>query len=242
MRILVTGNEGYIGTHLMEWLKDHEVIGLDLKSGKDILTAELPQVDLVIHLAAQPGVLASIENPLKTLETNTLGTIRLIEHYKDTKFIFASTGGAIQETIESPYGLSKFHAEEWIKMLHKNYVILRFANVYGGELGGSRSVADKFIKGDVTIFGDGSQTRTFVHVDDLINGILKSFYWDTGSYYFGSDDTHTILELARATGKDIQFEAFKKGELKHSSLKNTTPGWIPKYNIISYIKEKCSQL
>lgn len=238
MKILLTGDKGYIGSHLKEHLKEHEVVELDLKSGQDILDADLPKVDLVIHLAAQPGVIASIKDPFKTALNNIMGTIRLAEHYKDTKFIFASTGGAIQEKIESPYGLSKFHAEDWIRMLNDNYVILRFANVYGGHLGGSRSVVDKFLNEPITIYGDGSQTRTFVHIDDLIDGILKSFDWGKGSYYFGSDDTHTILELAEATGKEIAFTSWRKGELKYSSLKNTTPNWSPKHNVLEYIYAK----
>lgn len=233
MKILITGHKGYIGSHL---IKELEAIGLDLKDGNDILTAELPEADVVIHLAAQPGVVASMKNPIGTTETNLMGTLRLIEHYKDSKFIFASTGGAIQDEIISAYGLSKYCAEEFIKLLHKNYVILRFANVYGGV--GSRSVIDTFLKADeITVYGNGSQTRTFVHIDDLIRGIIASIDWPMGSYYFGSDQNYTILELAQATGKTINFKPVREGELLHSSLKNTTPGWFPLVNALEYISK-----
>lgn len=231
MKILITGHKGYIGTHLM---KELDAVGIDLKDGNDILNCELPEADVVIHLAAQAGVIASVADPVKTVSTNTLGTVRLAKHYKDAKFIFASTGGAIQEVITSPYGLSKYCAEEFIKLIHDNYVILRFANVYGRE--GSRSVIDTFLKGDITIYGDGSQTRTFVHVDDLIRGIIASMDWAKGSYYFGSDENYTVLELAQATEKPIKFEDWREGELLHSSLKNTTPDWKPSINTIDYIK------
>lgn len=233
MKILITGHKGYIGTHLIKAL-GHEVIGLDLKDGNDILTCDLPDVDAVIHLAAQAGVVKSIEDPFNTVRTNTLGVVRLLEKYKNTKFIFASTGGAIQDEILSPYGLSKYCAEEFIKMLFNDYVILRFANVYGRE--GSRSVIDKFLNGDITIYGDGSQTRTFVHIDDLIRGIIMALEWEKGSYYFGSDENYTVLELAVATGKNITFTDFRAGELMHSSLKNTTPNWKTEINTIDYIK------
>lgn len=238
--IAITGHLGYIGSHLLKHLPN--AIGLDIKEGNDIMTCELPEADIIIHLAAQPGVLASIEDPFKTTLVNTAGTVRLLQHYKDKKFIFASTGGAIQDEILSPYGLSKFCAEEFIKMLHPNYVILRFANVYGGV--GSRSVAEKFIKGDINVFGDGTQTRTFVHIEDLIDGILKSIDWEKGSYYFGSDDNHSVKEIAELVGelmnKPVTYTDFRQGELLHSSLKNTTPNWQPKHNLIDYIKEICT--
>lgn len=235
MRILLTGSKGYIGSHLIKELAEHEVIGLDLKDGNDILTCDLPDVDLVIHLAAEAGVVKSVEDPTWTVRNNTLATVRLAEKYKNTKFIFASTGGAIQDEILSPYGLSKYCAELFVKMLFKNYVILRFANVYGKK--GSRSVIDKFLNEDITIFGDGSQTRTFVHVDDLIRGILASMEWPQGEYYFGSDENYTVLQLAQATGKLIKFEKFREGEYLHSSLKNTTLNWSPKVNALEYIHE-----
>jgi nucleoside-diphosphate-sugar epimerase len=235
MKICITGSSGYIATHLKKALKTVDVVLLDIKDGNDILTCELPDVDVVIHLAAQPGVIKSFEDPFETIRTNTLGTVRLAEKYKDTKFIFASTGGAIQDEIPSPYGVSKYASELLIKILFNNYVILRFANVYGKE--GSRSVIDKFLKEDeITIYGDGSQTRTFVYIDDLIDGIIKSINWPKGEYYFGSEENYTIKELAEVTCKPIKYEDWRKGELIHSSLKNTTPNWNPTVNIKDYIK------
>lgn len=235
MNILVTGHRGFIGQYLS---KEMDVMGLDIKEGNDILTCDLPEADVVIHLAAQPGVVASFERPFETVRTNTLGTVRLLEHYKKAKFIFASTGGAIQDEIPSPYGLSKFAAEGFIKQLHDNYVILRFANVYGE---GSRSVADKFINGDITIYGDGSATRTYVCIDDLIRGIIASMDWPKGEYYFGSNQNYTVLQLAEATGKPIKFEDWRPGELKQSSLKNTAIDWEPTVDVIQYIKDKMQQ-
>lgn len=208
-------------------------IGIDLVEGNDILDCELPEVDVVIHLAAQAGVIKSVRNPFETIRTNTLGTVRLAEKYKNKRFIFASTGGAIQERIESPYGLSKLAAEDLIKMICTDYVILRFANIYGP---GSRSVVDKFINEDITIYGDGSATRTYVHINDLIGGISDSIYWPKGSYFFGSDQNYTVEQLAVTTRKPIKYADCRPGELKYSSLKNTTLGWVPRKNVIEYIK------
>lgn len=229
-KILITGHMGFIGSYL---IKELDAVGLDIKEGNDILHCDLPDADLVIHLAAQPGVIASVQDPFNSARTNILGTVRLAKRYTDTRFIFASSGGTIQEKIESPYGLSKFCCEEYIKLLCNDYVILRFANIYGK---GSRSVIDKFIHEDIHIYGDGTATRTYLYIDDLIQGILKSLDWPTGSYCFGSHQNYTVLQIAQAVGKPIQFEDWRKGELKHSSLKNTTPNWKPHMDVMEYIK------
>jgi len=233
MKILITGHKGYIGTHLTKRMR---VIGLDIKDGNDIVTCELPKADVVIHLAAKSDVVESMINPVETIRTNTLGTIRLWEKYKDTRFIFASTAGAIQDGISSTYGLSKYYAEELIKMFFSNYIILRLPNIYGAK--GSRSVIDKFINEDIIIYGDGSQTRTFIHVDDLVNGIIASINWPKGQYTFGSDKTYTVLELAEATGKPISFADWRPGEVKYSNIKSTVPNWKSTIDVISYIKNK----
>ena len=229
-KIVVTGHRGFIGSYLM---KEINAVGLDKTEGNDILDCDLPDADIVIHLAAQPGVIKSMKDPVATVHNNITGTVRLAQKYKNAKFIFASTGGAIQDTILSPYGLSKECAERFVKMLFSDYVILRFANVYGK---GSRSVADKFLNGDITIYGDGSATRNYVYIDDLVRGIIQSINWPKGTYCFGSDQNYTVLEIAEAVGKPIKFEDWRQGELKNSSLKNTTPDWKPTKDLMEYIK------
>jgi UDP-glucose 4-epimerase len=234
MNIVITGHRGFIGSHLIKKLNG---TGIDIIEDNDILTCDLPDADLVIHLAAQPDVMKSIGDPADTCRTNIEGTVRLLKRYKDAKFIFASSGGAIQETIESPYGMSKYCAEEFIKMMHNNYVILRFANVFGPR---SRSVVDYFMDGDVNIFGDGSATRTYIYVADIVDGILKAINWDNGIYMLGGTDTYTVLDLALATGKYINFLPKREGELDHSCVENNTPNWFPKVDAIKYIKDNCN--
>lgn len=224
--ILVTGSSGFIGSHLKSELS------LDLKNGDDILTCDLPEADIIIHLAAQTDVTTSVKDPFKDALTNILGTIRLARFYKDKRFIFASSGGAIQEKIESPYGLSKFCAEEYIKLLCKDYVILRFPNIYGE---GSKSVVDIFKNGEVNIYGDGSATRDYVHVSDIIEAIDQAIHWKSGVYHLGSGKNYSVLDLAKATGKPIHFLPEREGELLHSFVKNNT-NWSPKINVINYIK------
>lgn len=246
-KILITGYQGFIGTYLTESFPvGTEFTGLDIKNGdfQDILTCDLPDADVVIHLAAEPGVVRSVEDPYTNARTNILGTIRLLERYKDAKFIFSSSGGTIQKSIESPYGLSKYVCEEYIKLLHDNYVILRFPNVYGK---GSRSVADKWINEDtMTIFGDGQTYRIYAHVSDIVEAIKKSVDWEPNeTYKLGTDQRYTVLEVARYISglnhKPLYFMPARKGEITHphSELENTTPfyDWEAKINLMEYIKD-----
>lgn len=218
-----------------------DTIGLDLKDGNDILTCDLPDADTVIHLAAEPGVVASVQNPYKNAETNILGTIRLAERYKDSKFIFASSGGTIQETIESPYGLSKYTCEEYIKLLCDKFVILRFPNVYGK---GSRSVVDKFLNEDeLTIYGDGKTYRIYAHVSDVVKAIILSLKWKPEhTYKLGTPQRYSVLEIAQKMKKPITFDPPRKGEITHlnSRLPNFTPNWNPKVDLMEYIDAQCS--
>ena len=230
-KILITGSSGFIGSHLMKRL---DAFGLDYKDGQDILTCDLPDADIIIHLAAHASVIESMNDPVGDARINILGTIRLANHYKDKRFIFASSGGAIQEVIESPYGMSKLCAEKYIDLLCEDYVILRFPNIYGP---GSHSVVEGFINGPIRIYGDGTSTRDYVHVDDLVEAIAQSLEWKKGLYSLGSEINTSILDLAQATGKPIEFVGKVKGELQATTVPNTTPNWRPKTKVLEYIKE-----
>lgn len=231
MTTLITGGSGFIGSHL------NADINLDIKDSNDVLECELPDADVIIHLAAEPGVVASVADPLSNARTNILGTIRLLERYPEAKFIFASSGGTIQETIESPYGLSKYTCEEYIKMLHPdNYVILRLPNVYGL---GSRSVVDKFLNEDeLTIYGDGLSYRIYGYVGDVVRAIVQSLDWPSGTYSLGTKQRYNVLQLAQAMEKSYHFEPARRGEITHahSQLPNTTPDWEAEVELTDYIR------
>lgn len=233
-RLLITGHEGFIGSYLTQKLS---AVGLDIKSGNDILECDLPDADIIIHLAAQPGVIASVADPYTNARTNILGTIRLLQRYPDAKFIFSSSGGTIQETIESPYGLSKYTCEEYIKLLSNNYVILRFPNVYGK---GSRSVVDKWLAEDkLTIYGDGLTYRIYAHVSDVVNAIMLSIDWPQGTYKLGTNQRYSVLEVAQAMKKPFKHQPPRKGEITHpySFLPNLTPNWKAQIELMDYIRE-----
>lgn len=171
----------------------------DMKEISRIFQKEKPHI--VNHHAALASVTESVSNPAETLEVNVVGTTNLLSAgitHNLQKFIFSSTGGAIYgdseitptpETVEpqppSPYGLSKLFAEHVIryygKKNHLPYAILRYANVYGprqnpyGEAGVVAIFIDAMKKNEQpTIFGDGSKTRDYVYIEDIVEANVRA--------------------------------------------------------------------
>lgn len=240
MRILLTGHRGFVGSYLYAALStDHEVIGLDLRDGLkgDAFYARtIEGVDVVYHLAAQTSVIDSLKNSALDLRANINLTLWLLSQYPTSRFIYTGSGGASeQETIISPYGLSKKIAGEYIKMLHKDYVICNLSNVYGK---GGKGVIERFMCEDsLTIYGDGSQTRDFVHVSDVVRGLVQAAQWPKGEYFMGSGESITISELASKFSKPIRYEPEREGELHDALVANTTPDWKPVVTISNYLAE-----
>lgn len=226
MRIILTGDKGMIGSKLA--LKIGEYIGIDTRSGQDILTCELPNdIDLIFHLAAHASVEDSWKDPVRELD-NIATTVRLAHRYPDAKIIFANTGASINP--DSPYGFSKKCAADYLKRFHKNSVILVFPNIFGGP----RSVVDIFKgKSEVSIYGDGLQVRDYVHVDDIVKALILAQNWPSGEYFLGSGKGTTVAELAQ--GKSIKWLPARR-EQRESILPNTTPNWKPEINVFDYLK------
>ncbi len=238
--IVITGHAGFIGTHLNRVLEimnsmDREprmVHYFDLKNGHDILDESLPKADFIFHLAAQTSVQDSVEDPMRDAETNIIGTIKILRENPQAKIIM--TGSAAAKNPSSPYGISKLSQELYAQIIHKNTVICRLPNVFGEDDNG---VIGKFLKLPVCrINGDGLQRRDFVHVDDIALGLAKAMIWNPGVYEFGSGRSVSILDIAKATGKPIEFAPALKDEIRVSVCQNTTPDWKPKMEVINFIK------
>ena len=166
----------------------------------DILDEELALraaqgADVIVHLAANTGVMPSIEDPRADCMSNVVGTLNYLEaarHGGVGRFVFASSGGTTIGEAEppiheemvphpvSPYGASKLAGEGYCSSYFRTFgietVALRFGNVYGPLSGHKNSVVARFIKrasgGEVLeIYGDGTQTRDFIYVGDLIRAV-----------------------------------------------------------------------
>lgn len=183
-KILITGNAGYIGSHLSQMLiKDVvlELHGIDKALPTINLTNQIIQdisldtdwdinveYDCIIHLAAEVAVGRSVFNPMLYYLTNTLGTINVLRKIKTKNFIFASTGSAAG--MNSPYSISKKAAEEIVDQYFKEhnlpFTIFRFYNVVGtdGILptnvdGLMWNLINAKATGKFNLFGDDYNTR-----------------------------------------------------------------------------------
>ena len=152
---------------------------------------ELDGIDIIVHLAAQISVPISIEHPDETLSVNVDGTSSIIAAAESSgvkRILFASSAAVYGEsdqvpvseeaplTPQSPYAVSKIIGEELLRRSEIESCSLRFFNVYGPNQsaeGGYAAVIPAFKKAiaegkECTIFGDGTQIRDFIHIDDLV--------------------------------------------------------------------------
>lgn len=219
-KILVTGSEGFIGSKLCTALHilDHKVLRYD----RVLQSKEFPDVDLVFHLAAQTDIQHSMTHVYQDASDNILLTTQILEKYPNARIIYPAS--AASQEIKSPYGLSKKVAGDYIKLLHKDYVILMFPNIYGP---GGKGAINKFRESEImTIFGDGEQTRTIVHVDDVVKALVMAIEWNTGEYQLGGE-VLSINQIANKIGKQKVYQKEYSGNIFASVIENTTPNWKP---------------
>ncbi|OIO07948.1 UDP-glucose 4-epimerase [Candidatus Falkowbacteria bacterium CG23_combo_of_CG06-09_8_20_14_all_41_10] len=212
----------------------------------------LQKFDLVFHLAAQISVIKSVENPELDNRINVLGGLNILAccwKHQVKKIIFVSTGGALYGEAEviptsedypawplSPYGIHKLTFEKYLNyysvVFGQAYTALRLANVYGPRQykGGECGVVSIFIDNAVNdresiINGDGSKTRDFIYVSDVVEALMKTI----GTDYAGAINIGTgieksvndvVLAIELALGKSIKKKngPAKAGEQKRSCL------------------------
>jgi UDP-glucose 4-epimerase len=164
--VLVTGHEGFIGSNLHCYLieKHYVVTGLDIKSGNDILTCDLPDCDIVVHLAGIGGVRESIEDPTKYWRNNVEGTRRILEHYHNKRVLVAGSSSQYEPHL-NPYAASKHIIE---KIPHSNVVFMRLHTVYGPNPR-SGMFFDKLINNRVEYVT--THSRDFIHINDVCRAI-----------------------------------------------------------------------
>lgn len=205
--------------------------------------------DTVVHLAADTRVMDSIENPAHNFEVNVVGTFGLLEASRRagvSQFINASTGGAILGEAEppvnedmpprplAPYGASKLAVEGYCNAyggaFGLNSASLRFSNIYGPLSFHKGSVVAHFfkriLKGEpLVVYGDGTQTRDYLFVQDQAEGIRKAIDQNAnGIFQLGSGiptPLNVLIDQIRAiVGNsfpvNVDYQDFRAGEIRHT--------------------------
>jgi len=277
-KVLITGGCGFIGSNLVEFLlqktdwqlvildnltngslKDIEVLDRfqerctfvegDIRNSDNISKA-MDGCNFVVNLAAQAGVMTSIEDPKNDADINVIGTLNVLKACVDkkiSKIVHASSAAPLGDQEMplsekkvpkplSPYGASKLACEAYCSAFSASYglntVVLRFSNVYGPKSYQKGSVIPLFIKQilnkeEVSIYGDGNQTRDFIYVSDICNAIFLSLTTDL-------DNKSELFQIATSTETSINkfFETLKLTfeekdiEVKDASYKEQRPGEV----------------
>jgi len=229
-----------------------------------------PDVDYVFHQAAQAGVRNSWGNDFDIYTNdNILGTQRLLEYYKDSaikKFVYASSSSVygdcelpMNETQMlkpvSPYGVTKLAAEHLCYLYHTNYGVpttsLRYFTVYGPRQRPDMAI-HRFTRAilggeEITVYGDGAQTRDFTFIDDVVEAnMVAAMRGPPGSVFNVGGGTRIsvneligVIETALESKATVTHIDDQLGDVRDTLADTTTIqgcGWKPKVGIDEGIK------
>jgi UDP-glucose 4-epimerase len=237
---LTTGNRANVAADA----RLHEADVRDEDAVDGVFAERAPE--LVFHLAAQIDVRKSVASPAFDAGVNVGGTAVMLEaarRYGVRRFVLASTGGALYGEAEttptneaaaiaplSPYGAGKAAAESYCALFSRLHGLstasLRLANVYGlrqdprGEAGVVALFCAARLDGrDATVFGDGSQTRDYVFVGDVVAAFIAAALSSaTGEFNIGTGVETSVLELAAALELAVVHAPERLGEVRRSCL------------------------
>lgn len=249
MKILVTGNLGFVGSATQKLLeKDHEIFGYDLMNGTDIRDIQQlddlvrdGKIERILHLAAIARFSDADKDPKLAHETNVLGTknVAMVAGKYHIPVVYASTGsvympieqeGKITEEFaakgNSVYGVTKYMGELYIKQYAHPYIILRYAHLYGKEkrmhglIGG---FIERINRGLAPTLYGGKQSNDFTYILDVANANLLALTapWDKWNqiYNIGTGEELTAEEA----GKIICDAAGYQGEIETKQGRTVDP-------------------
>ena len=266
------GVSGNIAHHLAK--HKIELVKSDF-TDPQVLSSVLPRSEVVIHLAAKVSVAQSIADPESTWRVNSEGTVRLLGQCVKAgvkRFVFASSAAVygnsrppLKEGLPcnplSPYASSKAVGEAYCSAYESSYgletVVLRFMNAYGprGRGGPYSGVMNRFAEAvqagePLTVYGDGRQTRDFVHVSDVVASVVsamtnpaaKGEVFNIGSGIPTSIDSLASLFIS-ASGREVQVHHGppRKAEVRASyadiSMARRVLGFSPKVPLAKGVRE-----
>lgn len=225
--------------------------GFNLVEG-DIRNQELAQqvvkqnIEFIFHCAAQPGVRASIKDPLKTHEVNTTSLLNILRACLNSsvKKIINTSSSSVYGEVQylpfdeshptmpiSPYAVSKLMAEHYCRVFCEVYglkiVSLRLFTVYGSRMRPDLAISiftNRALRNEtIEIFGSGDKTRDFTYIDDVVNASMLALEkGDNGVYNIGSGNRVSIRELANmiigisGSSSKIVYTLSQEGDAEHT--------------------------
>ncbi len=214
LRVLVTGNKGFIGTQVFNHLKEMgiEVDGFDLGD-------QFPEsrYDFIIHLAARTKIRDSKKAPFEYYRDGLDLTMQFLEKARldSSVFVYPTSGSVAEAT--NPYSLTKKQGIEWVNLYRKLYSVkahlLKFYNIYGETSG--KGAVYFFCEaargnGNVTIYGDGNHVRDYTHVSDvsklmyrIVTGEVKEGDHEVGSGT-GTSVNELLSKVEKISGRKLQ--------------------------------------
>ncbi len=227
-------------------------------------------IDYVIHLAAESGVDISIKRPNDSFMTNVVGTFNYLEASRINNiknFIFSSSGAVFGDANPpmkikyhkqpiSPYGSSKLTIETYCYTYSSIFkiptTVLRFSNAYGEYSSNKKSIVAQIIKSylndsDISIYGDGTQSRDFIYVKDICSAIIKCLKKSSGynEHHIGTAKETSINELLKNLNAifskhyikkpNVRYVKKRKGDMLNNSLDISKTkkvlNWTPLYSL-----------
>lgn len=209
------------------------------------------QFEIVNHHAAQINVRTSVENPFFDAEVNIIGSLNLLKHSVRNnvkRFIFASSGGTVYGEPNnfpitedfpiqpaSPYGIAKVAVEYYLQFFASVHglstVILRYSNVYGprqiskSEAGVISIFINQILHSEpCIIFGDGTQTRDYVYIEDVVSANLNALSCSPTAVNIGTGTETTVNDLVKILSEVVGYSIKAKltsarpGEVLRNSL------------------------
>lgn len=280
---VVTGGAGFVGSHLCERLiqegwkvisldnyftgsKENHVEGVVYREGhtKDI-AQHIPETpDIIYHLGEYSRVAPSLEEPQVVWDLNVLGTLAVLEFWREKKckLVYAGSstkfvkdGKDIPGRDRAPYNWAKAINSELVHNYGRwyglPYSITYFYNVYGpreraGQFSGYGTVVETFrqhaLNGEkCTINGTGEQTRAFTHVLDTVDAlVLIGEKGSNDEYPISAKEVYSLLDLAKMFGLEINFAPATKSS-RSSGAEDTAKlealGWKQQHTLKAYVKE-----
>jgi UDP-glucose 4-epimerase len=248
----------------------YQLIRHDIADPSTAEVVEQVRPDVVVHLAAQIDVRRSVEDPVADAMVNLVGGLQILDGARRAgvqKFVFVSSGGAVygdaaEELLPldentpqhplSPYGASKKAFVDYLEVYRQlhglPWAAIAPANVYGPRqgVGGEGGVVAIFCRQALAgercvIFGDGATTRDFVHVDDVVDAIVRAMSSGSGFYNIGTgvetslEKLFSVVSNAVGVPPELERRPERPGDIRRSSLNASRAwgelGWSPRVSL-----------